>query len=433
MSGDEFERELPEAMKRVVDEARDGAPRVDWAKLEARLFDDEGELREELRATPSAALAPPVAAPPGRRFLLVGALGLAAAAAIAGFFALPRETPKAPVATASATTNAAPTVANALLVRPARAAMLSLGSGHEARELHVGDVIDVASRDGEWIQSAGRLKAHALPGSKLRLLDDGERMRFALESGEITADVTPVPGGEPYAIDVDGRRVAVHGTRLSIRRVAGADGSSVEVSVAEGLAAIGYPGDGRTTGPEVSAGMIGRFVGAGAPELRTDPIEAARRVSVGLASSTLSPAPTTAALLPTSLGTSTARPTGEPFATRPAPNAPNAPETSASVAVSASATEPTGLGARDYGPPLWNLQQAVKSCVPHTAAGVSVSIEETMTLTVTPAGDIGSLTFDPPLSPELEACVRNAQKPIKFPVATGPTTLKRDVTLGTAR
>jgi hypothetical protein len=433
MSGDEFDRDLPEAMKRVVDEAREGAPQVDWAKLEARLFDDEGELRE----TP-APIANPVAAAPARRFALVAALGLAAAAAIAGLFALPREAPKAPVATTVVATsavgpNATATMANAMPVRPARAAMLSLGSGHEARELRVGDVIDVASRDGEWIQSAGRLKAHASPGSRLRLLDDGERMRFALESGEITADVTSVPGGEPYAIDVDGRRVAVHGTRLSIRRVAGPEGSVVEVAVAEGLAAIGFPSEGRTTGPEVSAGMVGRFVGVGAPALRTDPIEAARRVSLGLASSGIAPAPTTAALAPPTVGTpfgTAARPTSEPLSPPPASAT---PATSVGIAVSASATEPAGLGARDYGPPLWSLQQAVKSCVPHTAAGVSVSIEETMTLTVTPAGDIGSLTFDPPLSPELEACVKSAQKPIKFPAAPGSTTLKRDVTLGTAR
>ena len=68
---------MPEAMKRVVDEAREGAPQVDWAKLEARLFDDEGELREELRETPSAALTRPTAAPPARRFAPVAALGLA--------------------------------------------------------------------------------------------------------------------------------------------------------------------------------------------------------------------------------------------------------------------------------------------------------------------------------------------------------------------
>ncbi len=416
MSGDELGRELPPALKAIVDEVRDAPPDVDWSRLEARLFDDQGELREELRAAP--------APEPTWRIGVGVALGLAAAAAIAGIFALPREAPR-PTARTEAQAPAAPLSAGPASATPhesAHAPMLAIGAGHEARVLRVGDVIDATSADGEWIQSAGRLHAHVAADTKIRLLEDGDRMRFALSEGEISADVTPVPGGEPYAIDVDGRRVAVHGTRLSVRKSDGA----VEVAVADGLAAIGVPVEGRTTGIDVTAGSIGRFVGLGAPELRVDPLEAARRVARGLASSVPSAAPTA-----TLVGLPSFKPSIPQAPIAPPPTLSATPGTSTTA--TAGTSEAPGLGAREYGPPLWSLQQAVKGCVPHTASGVLVNIEESMTVTVLPSGDVGALTFNPPLSPELDGCARKAQGSIKFPAAAGSTTVERDVTLGSSR
>lgn len=423
MSGDEFERDLSPGLRRMVDEVREEQPTVDWDSLEARLFDASGELRAEHAAPAPSAQGRP------RRFALTSLVGLAAAAAIAGFFALPRDrATNAPSGAPAATTVVATTA------KPSRPPLMLLGGDHEARELHVGDVVEVAAVEGEWIQSAGRLRARAVGGTKLRLLEDGERMRFALERGEITADVTPVPGGEPYAIDVDGRRVAVHGTRLSVARADGA----VEVAVAEGVAAIGSPGEGRTNGPEVNAGMIGRFVGLGAPELRTDPLEAARRVTRGLSTTTAAATatPTTALVAPV-VRLADRSPLGAAIAAPPP--APASPLGTASAATtepkpktSPTAPAAAGLSATEYGPALAKVESAVKACVPRTTAGITFSIESTMTVVVAPAGGIESMSFDPPLSPQLRSCVQGAAS-IKFPTAPGSTTITRDVTLGSAR
>jgi hypothetical protein len=423
MSGDELERELSQSLRRVVDEARATRPEVDWDALEARLFDESGELRPE-HQTPATRLTP--------RFVLVAALGLAAAAAIAGFFALPKDHGGAGKSAVAPPTTTQVVAATATTAKPARPAMMLLGGDHEARELHVGDVIEVAAAEGEWIQSQGRLRAHAAAGSKLRLLDDGDRMRFALDKGEITADVTPVPGGEPYAIDVDGRRVAVHGTQLTVARVDGA----VEVAVSEGVAAIGVPGEGRTSGPAVNAGMIGRFVGAAAPELRTDPIEAARRVTRGLAPRaaavpTVAIAPTLA-IAPPATGAPKPATTLAPSTAPVANAATTATTTTAPVATTAIAPAP-GLSPAEYGPALGRVESAVKGCVPRTTAGITFTIESTMTLVIGKDGAIESMSFDPALSPQLRSCVQSGTASIKFPAAAGSTTVSRDVTLGSAR
>jgi hypothetical protein len=127
----------------------------------------------------------------------------------------------------------------------------------------------------------------------------------------------------------------------------------------------------------------------------------------------------------------TLAPTNTPVA--PIANtATTATTTTAPVATTAIAPAP-GLSPAEYGPALGRVESAVKGCVPRTTAGITFTIESTMTLVIGKDGAIESMSFDPALSPQLRSCVQSGTASIKFPAAAGSTTVSRDVTLGSAR
>ena len=357
------------ALAAVIAEARADEPAVDWARVEARLFADERVLQ----------------APPRRTRFVAVAGGLALAAAFA-------------VALLSPTRKNESTTSPVAVTRPA---ML----GDDGHTIAVGERI--VAPQGGWIRSIGRVSIHLEPGAVATVLDVGERVHLSLESGAVVADVTPVPGGEPFAVDVAGKRVAVHGTRLRVAVVSG----GVQVAVSEGNVVVGDPrGRGRTEGTIVPAGSVGDFLG-GSSSIVANRELATHLVDDSLVAKISAPAPVVksapVSTLPTVIVASAA----------PAKHvAPSAPANTAVV-------EPPpklGLSAEQLDAPLAAFAAKIGHCAPKT-------FENTLTLHVDPNGQAQLVGEDPGLDSPMRVCVREELARVTFPLAEGATTVKRYV------
>ncbi|MGZ3456540.1 MAG: FecR domain-containing protein, partial [Polyangiales bacterium] len=368
----------------MIEEVRAERPDVDWAKLEARLFDDRGEVRAPAPA-------------PKRRVAMLGVFAVAAAFAFAMF---------SPTRVVEETVQ--PQVAK--VVRPA---VLQAGAA-----VAVGTTIE-GGAEGAWLRSLGRVSIRFEPGSRGVLVDDGERIRIALQSGAVAADVTPVPGGEPFAVDVMGKRVAVHGTHLRVAML----GDSVEVAVSEGNAVIGEPaGEGRTEGPLVLAGSIGTFSSIAdraripkAPSRATSLVEDALAMRKHVEPALAAKQPEIPSLPPTVV---------TPHA--PAKPAAVAPTVAVAPSVVPPAPVPDGLSSEQLATPLGLVDGDVKKCLQSMTLPNGVSFTAKLTLEISPAGKI----VDPSLNDipiEHRECVRTALAKIVFPVAATRTTVEREI------
>lgn len=365
------------ALSSMIEEVQSDAPDVDWDRVEARLFAANGALDAQ---------------PPKRKYAAIaGGLALAAAFAIALV---------SPTRTLESNTP----------VAVHRAALLA-DDGHT---IVPGERI-VASQD-QWVRSIGRVSIHLEPGAVATVLDVGERVHLSLESGAVVADVVPVPGGEPFAVDVAGKRVAVHGTRL---RVAIVDGN-VQVAVSEGNVVVGAPrGNGRTEGTIVPAGSVGDFgsvtstVANIVANIVSNPVLASHLVDDGLAAKVVAPAPmpTQVSTIPTVV-VANAPPAKHNPSMQPAPNnvAPVAPVETPKV----------GLSAEQLDAPLAAFVSKIGGCAPKT-------FENTLTVRIEPTGQAELVGEDPGLDSPMRVCVRAELARVTFPIADGATTVKRYV------
>ena len=160
MSAHPSESNSPE-LNALLREVRSASPRVDWGRLEARLFDASGEVRS-IESTNRSRIPAYVTA-------------FAAAAA----FVVALTAPGRPAAS--------PT--NSALSSFERPPVQLISGG--AHALAVGEYVVAPMPDGAWVRVAGRLTVHLSAGTRARLLDDGERIHFALEAGSIAASVVP--------------------------------------------------------------------------------------------------------------------------------------------------------------------------------------------------------------------------------------------------
>ena len=450
-----MDQHLSEGAQHLLEEVRAGNPRIDWSRVEARLFDQNGAVRDDLGGRVVR----------GRFGVAQIAAGLAIAASFTLAFWSPSRQTKEPVQRVAI--DRAPVVE---------------GNGAGRRVLHVGEVLEVGTQ-GDVLRAEGRLEAHLAPGSRVKLLDDGERILLALERGSVAASVVPVAGGEPFAVDVAGRRVAVHGTKLFISSPSASNGGAVQVAVSEGSAVVGAShGDGRTEGTLVPAGAVGSF--GASPRVVRDASSATQLVDAGLEAGTetasatspdapgamvakaLEPTPPEDALFPDpptmpKIGDVVVKPptTIAPPAVAgvvPSNSPGNAPGNSptdgpvnppATVLPKATtevappiatpntplAPIPTGKGleAAQVAPTMGKVLGSIRQCVPRTGAGVTFSITTKMTLSIAPSGAIDSVSFDDaPLDTKLAACVRAVAIKFSFPAATARTTITRGVVLG---
>lgn len=218
---------------------------------------------------------------------------------------------------------------------------------------------------------------------------------LALEKGGAEAQVVPVPNGEAFAIDVTSSkgnvvRVAVHGTHLRVARV----GDHVTVDLTEGVVSVGAPPKrGSTLGELVTApahvefdidtAVVGGSLG-GLLDVRHDASSVRAAVSLspeGKVTINDTPAPKPE---------STAKPSPQPAITSPIATPKPAP-------MDAIAADPN-INER--------ISNTVRSFVraQQSANGVTVIPPKSVTLKIELSDDgyVRTVTFDPPLSPDVQ-------------------------------
>jgi ferric-dicitrate binding protein FerR (iron transport regulator) len=218
------DRDIAErALARVVAEARkEGAPELDWARVESRL--GEEPTLPELEHTPSRGM---------RSALILAAAGVALAI---GWVAAGGRAPIASPIDLDLTSHALDGD--------------TLGAGARI-EAPVEEVAVEHSRHSRWtLERGGRAK----------VTSGGGVVRVELEQGALVARVEPSSKKETFVVEAAGTRVAVHGTEFRVALTA----HHVDVSVTEGTVLVGprsEPGSGRA----ISANENASFELSGAP------------------------------------------------------------------------------------------------------------------------------------------------------------------------
>ena len=398
---------------RAVDAAADDAK---WSAVEdrivARMAAERSPLIDEVRASSSSRV----------RFLRVGAAVLAAAAAIA----LVVKKDPATMSPETATTMQAELGASSLRSNEGpgevRVGGFAVSAGHALR---AGDLVEAEGtrailerpRKVTWL-----LEAEDKAVGRARVKSAGESLVLGLEEGSIEAQVTPVPNGEAFAVDVAAGssvvRVAVHGTHLRVARV----GSHVTVDLTEGVVSIGVPPrSGSTYGTLVTApAHVELDVADLDHSLRIDHGTSAVRAAITLA--------------PSHESAITAQNNAVARAEGPQPPAPGAasPVAPATVARPASLPRPLNDPSRTEAPakidptrpvlpPRAAIAAAVRECAAQRSRpeNVRVTVTSSLTLHVATGGDVETAQFDPPLLPEIQSCAATAIYKAKLAESAG--------------
>jgi ferric-dicitrate binding protein FerR (iron transport regulator) len=276
-------------------------------------------------------------------------------------------------------------------------------------------------------------------------LEDGARVAvrgthgalvLALERGAVEAQVTPVPAGEAFAVDVEGTRVAVHGTHLRVAR----DGTRVMVDLTEGVVSIGAPPrTGSTYGQLVNAPAHIEFDAndpKGTMKVTHDPA----RVRAALA--LRAPAENVVAVSPRmTIPPAAAAAPPAPYAAAPAQAAAVGPV--AGPGPSARSPSARGLvlpsagaaGAAATSAPLADPEKAIAGAVlacARSQAGdserpedVTITVSSKLVLRIGDDGAVMSARFEPPLAPEVQTCASGVIYGARFPAA-GTRTIPLD-------
>ncbi len=214
---------------------------------------------------------------------------------------------------------------------------------------------------------------------------------LALEKGGAEAQVVPVPNGEAFAIDVTSAkgnvvRVAVHGTHLRVARVA----DHVIVDLTEGVISVGAPPKrGSTLGQLVTAPAhveldIDNMASGGALDVHHD--AASVRTPVTLSAQSKVTTNDTPAPKPES----TAKPSPQPAITSPIATPKPAPTDT--IVADSNIDERVSNTVRSF----VRAQQGTN--------GVTVIPPKSVTLKLELSDDgyVRTVTFDPPLSPDVQ-------------------------------
>jgi ferric-dicitrate binding protein FerR (iron transport regulator) len=399
------------------------------ADLEPRVSDErwsavEDRILARMALEEKSSLAQEVNAPPSRgRVLRIGAAVLAAAAAIALFV---KNEPSTGIVSEGASSSADRDLTASALRESVGPGVVSVGglpaaAGHVLR---TGDVLEAngaravleRARKVTWLLEAGNAEGSQL--GRARVKSAGESLVLGLDDGAIEAQVTPVPSGEAFAVDIASGsslvRVAVHGTHLRVSR----SGSRVVVDLTEGVVSIGTPPrSGSTYGTLVTAPSHVEFDAADLDHtLRVDHAPSAVRAAVPLASHD-------------TFASGNAAPRADaPPATPIDTSAPAAPATvPRPTAVSRPAADPSRVetaGKTDSVPalpPREAIAAAVRACAAQRSRpeNVRVTVSSSLKLKIASGGDVETARFDPPLLPEIQACAANAIYKAKLQDAAG--------------
>lgn len=346
--------EMPEALVRVVGEIRqEPDPDLDWDGLERKLLSDIERGRQP--RYPARSRGP----------VLIGALSLAAAAvfalAIWGWS-------RSPVSTVSdvavAVEDTAPRTLN-------------------GKDLEVGQRLTTGERPlsvkhaglGSWLLDAR---------SSSEVRANGETVVVQLQSGSLSASIVPSARPETFVVEVGNVRVAVHGTRFSVRR----DADQAYVEVSEGVVAVSTQRQPEQTLLEAPAS--GRFHLTGK--------DAGRALE---ASGTVHPVRTS-----------------EP--TRP--EKVQATQNTASRELTFSDVE-AGLA---------EVENVLRQCLAESTSArdkVKVSLETQVTLRIDAQGRVERYGFSPPLAPTLDVCADQRLRAVKFAQSVTGAHVIRDLSI----
>jgi ferric-dicitrate binding protein FerR (iron transport regulator) len=357
---------------------------VDWDAVDAALFAGIDREHDADRAR---------FAPPQRRALTVAVVGLAAAAALVAVLAgKGREEPDVD---GTAAADGAGTIV-AIDVDGSLPTLLIDGKpAARGAMLHLGDVLETRGSRAT-IERPGKLSATIEPGSRTVVTHVHGALVLALDQGAIEAQVVPVVSGEAFAVDVDGSRVAVHGTHLRVAR----QGERVVVDLNEGVVAVGEaPRAGSVVGALVNAPAHVEFSASnpiGTLE-QTHDLSAVRPPAQTRTEAT----PDHALLLsPPSQSSSVRRPAA-PAVGEPRPDVHTQPVASGPSVPTASRPEVS---------PEESVAQAVRSCIAERLhpENVTVVVSTMLHLELADDGSVRSARFDPPVAPDVNTCAAQA-------------------------
>jgi hypothetical protein len=287
------------------------------------------------------------------------------------------------------------------------------------RPLAVGGRIETNDARGVFVTERGAASTASGPAvtwaletqTRVDVVRDGSPLILGLLSGAIEAQVAPVDQGEAFAIDVEGVRIAVHGTHLRVARVGGS--TKVIVDLSEGVVSIGLPPrTGSTYGTLVTAPAHVEFDAADlAKTIHVDHATASVRSPV-----VLTPAP------------SREEPRAAFEPRQPRDNEPTSQPNSQTEKSSATHIDPViSPGHGDVPASRVDAEKAVlagvKACALGglRAASVKVTVSSKLTLEIGPEGSVQSARFDPPLAPEARECATRVIYGAKF---EGPRTVE---------
>jgi hypothetical protein len=350
--------------------------------------------------------------------------GLAVAAAVAVFVGKRAAHRSLDVATCDETPcdGVPPAKASALVTHSGNGTILvgdRPASGGE--ELHAGDFLETRGAVAYLERGAKAITWDVEDQSRIRVTSPqtgtSAALVVALERGALEAQVTPVPSGEAFAVDVaaaDGRasRVAVHGTHLRVARVEAAGSVKVVVDLNEGVVSIGVPPRAGST--------YGALVTAPA-HVELEPQDPAGTLVVSHRPTDVRPAVDLAAAIAAASGASVL-PAAPGHGTAPAASA-------LAAAPLYSPTVPKASPAPPPEPPVdpnapETISRAVKDCMalhaPPADAQLKVSVSTVLELHLTERGLPDLARFDPPLPKGVQDCASAVIYKTRF--ASGGTT-----------
>ncbi len=363
-------------LDKLIAEARavlgnDAAERVDWPSIDEKLF---ARIEEDRRAERARF------APARRRGWALAGVGLAAAVAIVALLAGRTREPFGPGETASSESGG-----SVVAIEGSGGVLIDGKPVSGGVGLRLGDVIETGSARAT-IERPGKVTLTLEAGSKTVVTHVQGALILALERGAVEAQVVPVPAGEAFAVDVDGSRVAVHGTHLRVAR----DQEQVVVDLNEGVVSIGAaPRTGSVLGTLVNAPAHVEFNAADATGTLTqthDPAAVRAPVRQPPAASTVlvaSPQAQASAARTPSAPPGEARPEARPAGTGPK--------------AMASSPEPT---------PEEAIANAVRACMAERPRidNVTVVVSTTLHLDLADDGTVRFARFEPPVATDINTC-----------------------------
>jgi hypothetical protein len=286
--------------------------------------------------------------------------------------------------------------------------------------IRLGDVVEVTS-GAAIIERPGKLTMRIEGGSRAAVTHTDGALVLALARGAVEAQVVPVSHGEAFAVDVDGSRVAVHGTHLRVAR----SSDRVTVDLNEGVVAVGNaPRTGSVVGSLVTAPAHAEFTATDLVGSLSVSHEAAGvRPPVALGPSATHAEPGAVAAPPAAPPEA---PASGPLPASMAARHPGAVPVHPDVrgASASPATAPPAEGAPPSAPaaaadpnPEATLQAAVRACMDQRqpAENVTVVVSTTLHLDLADDGAVRAARFEPPVAPDVNGCAASAIYRTRFP------------------